>query len=133
MREERIVMGMPARVELVGECEQKHLDVIFALWEAIDERFSTYKDTSEIMRINRGEISPAQFSKEVQEVFSLAESTAAQTNGYFNIKRPDGFIDPSGLVKGWAIQQAAQLAQERGFNSYYLEIGGDIQTSGKNE
>jgi thiamine biosynthesis lipoprotein len=131
MREERIVMGMPARVELVGAQDKKPLDAIFELWRDIDERFSTYKDSSEISRINRKEIHEADYSGEMHEIFSLAEKTASETAGFFDIKRPDGDIDPSGIVKGWAIQKAAELARRLGFDSYYLEIGGDIQTSGR--
>lgn len=133
MRDERIVMGMPARVELIGAGEQELLDAIFNLWNAIDERFSSYKDSSEITRINRGELDEAEYSEEMCEVFSLADSTKDETDGFFNIKRPDGAIDPSGLVKGWAIQKGAKLAQRFGFDSYYLEIGGDIQTSGRDK
>jgi len=34
-------------------------------------------------------------------VFLLAEETNQATSGYFDIKKPDGSYDPSGLVKGW--------------------------------
>lgn len=124
---------MPARVELIGASDQKPLDKIFDLWASIDDRFSTYKDSSEITSINRGEVDEAKYSPEMQEIFSLADKTSIETDGYFNIKRPDGFFDPSGLVKGWAIQKGAMLAQGLGFDSYYLEIGGDIQTRGRDE
>jgi len=40
----------------------------------------------------------------MQEVFVLSEKTAEESDGYFSITKPDGTIDPSGLVKGWAIQ-----------------------------
>lgn len=130
MRDERTVMGMPARVELIGATDQKSLDKIFELWSSIDMRFSAYKDSSEIARINRKEIDTAQYSPEMQEVFDLADKTKTETDGYFDITRPDGHIDPSGLVKGWALQKGADLAQELGFDSYYLEIAGDIQTKG---
>jgi len=130
MRIDKPTMGMLARVELIGAGDQKPLDKIFDLWASIDDRFSTYKDSSEITRINRGEIDKTKYSLEMQEVFSLADKTNAETSGYFDIKRPNGFFDPSGLVKGWAIQKGARLAQELGFDSYYLEIAGDIQTRG---
>lgn len=126
-------MGMPARVELIGANDQKPLDKIFDFWASIDDRFSTYKDSSEITRINRGEVDETKYSPEMQEVFSLADKTSIETEGYFNVKRPDGLFDPSGLVKGWAIQKGAELAQELGFDSYYLEIAGDIQTRGHDE
>jgi len=133
MRLDKLTMGMPARVELIGTNDEKPLERIFDLWAAIDERFSTYKYTSEIMRINRGEINKDNYSPEMQEVFALADKTSMETDGYFDIKQPNGEIDPSGLVKGWAIQKGAELAQKLGFDFYYLEIGGDIQTRGRDE
>lgn len=124
---------MPARVELVGSNNKEAIDNIFNLWAEIDQRFSTYKDSSEISRINRKELPEADYSTEMREIFSLAKETNEKTNGYFNITRPDGLIDPSGLVKGWAIQKGAELARKFGFDSYYLEIGGDIQAKGCDE
>lgn len=133
MRLDQLTMGMPARAELVGAGDKGSIERIFDLWSAIDEHFSTYKYASEIMRINRGEIRKDDYSQEMQEMFALADKTNIETDGYFNIKRPNGEIDPSGLVKGWAIQKGAELAQAMGFDSYYLEIGGDIQTRGRDE
>lgn len=133
MRVERLTMGMPARVELVGATDSEAVDKIFDLWREIDERFSTYKNESEISRINKKELSESEYSAQMREIFSLAQETNVKTRGYFNITQPDGRIDPSGIVKGWAIQKAAVLAQKLGFDSYYLEIAGDIQTRGLDE
>ncbi|HEX8923768.1 MAG TPA: FAD:protein FMN transferase, partial [Patescibacteria group bacterium] len=41
-------------------------------------------------------------------------------------------FDPSGLVKGWAIYNAGKIISHEGYNNFYVEAGGDIQTSGKN-
>jgi len=69
------------------------------IFTSVDKQFSTYKNDSEIMRINRGEISVENYSKEVKEIFALAEKTKRETSGYFDIKKPDGTLDPSGVVK----------------------------------
>jgi thiamine biosynthesis lipoprotein len=53
------------------------------------------------------------------------------TDGFFNIKNK-GFIDPSGLVKGWAIYNAADILCESRLENFYVEAGGDIETHGKN-
>jgi len=53
--------------------------------------------------------------------------------GYFDIRRPDGRVDPSGLVKGWAIRNAARLIETAGFRNYCVEAGGDLQCRGYNE
>ena len=59
----------------------------------------------------------------------MCEQTRQETDGYFDIQR-DGMIDPSGIVKGWAIQQAAHLLQAQGFQHFYIDAGGDIQVAG---
>ena len=132
MRETRDIMGMPVTVEIVG-ASSADLAAVFDYFSAVDARFSTYKSESEISRINRGEITEAQYSDETREVFALSTQTQKDTNGYFSITKPDGSIDPSGLVKGWAIRNAAKLAQKMGYRNYFIDAGGDIESSGRNE
>jgi thiamine biosynthesis lipoprotein len=132
MKQTRILMGMPVTIEVVDEHAQENdLDVIYDYFISIDERFSTYKTTSEISAINRGEISSDDYSDDMREVFMLSEQTKQETQGYFDIKH-DGVFDPSGLVKGWAILNAAQLLRETGFRNFYVDAGGDVQVFGKN-
>jgi thiamine biosynthesis lipoprotein len=133
MRVSRIVMGMPSTVELVGEAARKEdIDAIYDLFDTIDERFSTYKETSEISAINRGECTSDAYSPDMQEVMRLCVETKEFTEGYFDIKTPSGALDPSGLVKGWALERAAHMARDQGYENFYIEIAGDIQTSGTN-
>jgi len=61
----------------------------------------------------------------------MAEQTRQETDGYFDIAR-NGKYDPSGIVKGWAIYNAAEILRQDGFENYYVDAGGDIQASGKN-
>lgn len=141
MREVRDIMGMPIEVEIIGQNVQSALESAFAYLVSVDERFSTYKKESEISKINRGEIALARASAEMREVFEIAEKTKRETNGYFDIKRPDpsiplgagGKIDPSGIVKGWAIQNTAKLIKKAGYENYFVNAGGDIAMSGKNK
>ncbi len=53
------------------------------------------------------------------------------SRGYFDIHRPDGSIDPSGLVKGWAIRRVADQLRGIGYRNFFVDAGGDIQTSGR--
>ncbi|CAN5755055.1 FAD:protein FMN transferase [soil metagenome] len=132
MRESRLIMGMPVHLEIVdADVPAEAFEEVFEYFKSVDERFSTYKHDSEISRINRGEIATETYSPEMKEVFQLASKTTQETNGYFSIRTPEGSIDPSGIVKGWAIQKAAELLQARGYQNFYLEIGGDIQTRGQ--
>lgn len=126
-------MGMPITVEVIDEtADQTLLDRIFAYFHHIDQTFSTYKPDSEISRINRGELSEPEWSEEMKTVFALAAQTKKETHGYFEIKTPAGPYDPSGLVKGWAIQHAAQILSAAGYQNFFVEAGGDIQVRGHN-
>src|SRR5579871_4321805 len=134
MRETRILMGMPIQVAVVDEAvRQQHLDDVFREFAAIDAQFSPFKEDSEVCRFNRGEIGEGDFSPRMREIASLSEKTRRDTGGYFDIRRPDGGIDPSGMVKGWAILNAARQLAAMGFANFCVDAGGDIQCRGVNE
>jgi thiamine biosynthesis lipoprotein len=67
----------------------------------------------------------------MRTIFALAEQTKQETNGYFDIQH-NGQVDPSGIVKGWAIANAADILRQKGFVNFYVEAGGDIEVSGCN-
>ncbi len=126
-------MGMPVSVHIVdARASQDDAEEVFAYLRRIDSVFSTYKPESETERINRGELSEKDSSKEMRKVIDLCQQTKAETAGYFDA-RYQGRFDPSGIVKGYAIQGAAELLRQRGFQDFYVEAGGDIQTSGHND
>ena len=132
MRDTRLLMGMPITVEIVDAAPAGLLDEVFGYFAAVDARFSTYKPDSEISALNQGRVALADVSLEMQEVLGLAERTRRETDGYFEIRRSDGRLDPSGIVKGWAIRNAADLVRRSGARDFYVDAGGDIQTGGKN-
>lgn len=118
---------MPVTVDIPGSENPEFFRKVFSYFEWVDETFSTYKKTSEISKLNNGIMSG---SKEVREVLRLAADTYNDTNGYFDI-RYQNRIDPSGIVKGWAIHNAAQILSDAGVTDYYVETGGDIEVSGR--
>ena len=133
MKETRLLMGMGITAEISDSSATKEIfDEVFSYFKYVDEKFSTYKNTSEISRVNSGELSEEFWSKDMKEVFALAEETKKLTDGYFDIIRADGTYDPSGLVKGWAIFNAAEIIKRAGFENFYVEAGGDIEARGKN-
>ncbi|TPL11512.1 FAD:protein FMN transferase [Mesorhizobium sp. B2-4-14] len=131
MRETRVLMGMPITVD-IGGASGALIEDVFGYFDRIDRRFSTYKADSEISAINRGDVPVKDWSREMMEVLALAERTKNETGGYFDIRRPDGSLDPSGIVKGWAIRNAAGLVRQAGVDDFFIEAGGDVQSSGKN-
>ncbi|TSC85087.1 MAG: ApbE family lipoprotein [Parcubacteria group bacterium Gr01-1014_13] len=133
MKQTRQLMGMPITVEICDSFATEDIfDKVFSYFDYVDKKFSTYKDESDISQINRGEIKEKDYSQDMLEVWRLCEETKKITNGYFDIKSKDGKYDPSGLVKGWAINNAAKLLQEQGFKNFYVEAGGDIEMHGQN-
>ncbi len=125
-------MGMPVTVEIVDPgVSSAVINRVFAYFEYIDEKFSTYKPYSEISLINQGTLTLEEASYDMRTVFTLAEQLRQTTGGYFNIQH-SGAYDPSGLVKGWAISNAAEIIRQAGFLNFYVEAGGDFQAEGKN-
>ncbi len=123
-------MGMPITVEVVDPgVTEADIANVFAYFRTVDETFSTYKEHSEISKINRGELRADEYSDDMKTIFALSEQTRQETQGYFDI-RHNGVTDPSGIVKGWAILQAATMLKAAGFMHFYIDAGGDIQVAG---
>ena len=130
MKDTRILMGMPVTVEIADDfATEEHLDQVYAFFKAVDERFSTYKETSEISAINAGRLTKSECSDDMRTIMSLCKQTEIETNGYFNCEH-NGYCDPSGIVKGWAIYEAAKLIHSLGYRNFQVDAGGDIQVEG---
>jgi thiamine biosynthesis lipoprotein len=130
MKQTRLLMGMPITVEVADQgVLASDLEAVFSYLVYVDETFSTYKTTSEISRLNRGELREDEYSDDMRTILALSEETRRATGGYFNICHGD-ICDPSGIVKGWAIRNAARILEGAGFGNYYLDAGGDLQLAG---
>ncbi len=129
MQQTQLIMGMPITVTIYGPNAKTLIKTCFDYFRQIDERYSTYKPNSEITKINNG-LPKRQWTKEMKEVLRLCEETKQLTNGYFNIEH-NGQLDPSGLVKGWAINNAAGLLLIYKVKDFCIEAGGDIQVHGQ--
>jgi thiamine biosynthesis lipoprotein len=96
----------------------------------VDAIFSTYKDDSEISRIRRGELRVVDASPEVATVLDLCAQVQVATSGAFTAM-PGGRLDPTGLVKGWAVERASVLLREGGCANHAVNGGGDVQLAGE--
>jgi thiamine biosynthesis lipoprotein len=99
------------------------------LLHRLDAMFSTYRDDSEISRLNRDELSLEDASAELRYVLAECERWRLLTDGWFSV-RAGGALDPSGYVKGWAIQRVSDLLSDAGSASHCINGGGDVQTVG---
>jgi FAD:protein FMN transferase len=92
------VMGMPILVDVRDDdVDEAGLNHVFAWFRWVDATFSTYKDDSEISRLARGELAPAEVSPEVRWVLNRCEELREEMRGYFDA-RASGAFDPSGLM-----------------------------------
>src|SRR6516225_3751987 len=95
----------------------------------VDATFSPYRDDSDVSRFGRGALTLAECAPELAEVLAACADVAARSGGYFTV-RPGGRFDPSGYVKGWAIERAAALLTQAGSASHLVNGGGDVQCVG---
>lgn len=129
------VMGMPVSVHLRGEGSRSakaeaRVEAGYDELRAVDVLFSPYLEDSEVSRIDRGELAVVDAHPLVAEVVGLCETARVLTDGSFDAWRPgpDGrtHFDPTGLVKGWAVQRVAEhLAAGLGCD-VSVNAGGDI-------
>lgn len=129
------VMGMPVIVEVCDMgFDETVLDRVFAWLHFVDATFSTYRQDSDISRLNRGEIALADAHVSVQSVLRRCESLRRSTHGYFDVAAPmasvGGGVDPSGFVKGWAVNGAGLLLSRAGAKRWCVNAGGDICLNG---
>ena len=129
------LMGMPISLALRGRHaddatgEQAWQDALAELrW--VDEVFSTWRPDSEISRLDRGELSVADCHPTVAEVLRLGDDARVSSGGAFDVclPGPDGVrrLDPSGVVKGWAVDRAVAPLLALTDTDVCLSAGGDM-------
>ena len=129
------VMGMPISLALRGRhATGPEAD---AAWEAalaelrrVDEVFSTWRSDSQVSRLGRGELSVADCDPTVAEVLRLGDDARVASDGAFDVCLPgaDGVrrLDPSGVVKGWAVDRAVRPLLALVDTDVCLSAGGDM-------
>ena len=129
------VMGMPISLALRG----RHTDDGWAAsaWQQVmselrevDLVFSTYRPGSVVSALRRGEITVGDCPPEVAEVLALGRAAERESGGAFNLWLPDAdgvpVLDPSGVVKGWAVERAAAALRALPDTDFCLSAGGDM-------
>ena len=100
----------------------------------VDATFSPYKDHSPITALGRGEMNLDDAGPEIRGVLRLCETLRDDSEGVFDvfaIPAPNGTtLDPSGLVKGWSIEHAAEILEQHGCSNFCINAGGDIAIRG---
>lgn len=91
-----------------------------------DRTFSLYKPESPLSQLAAGKTSVANCPPEVNEIWDECERLEKLTGGWFCAFTPQNTFDPSGLVKTWAANRAAESLLAAGIVDFTLNAGGDI-------
>lgn len=131
------------RIDVRDAIDEHTIDALWAWFQRVDDLFSTWRDDSEICRLARGALTLAETSPEVPVVLELCEQMKLTSNGAFDIafaadtrvvRRPgSSAIDPTGIVKGWAVDRAAGLLSVAGASNFSINAGGDVLVRGRPE
>lgn len=122
-------MGMPIGID-VRDADGVDVEAAFDWLREVDATFSTYRPDSDISRLGRGDLTLDQCRPEVDEVLTRCLALERATGGFFSV-RAAGRLDPSGFVKGWAVDGAARRLAAAGATSFCINAGGDIVARGR--
>ena len=135
--------GTVISVDVRDPVDESVVDACFAWFTRVDDLFSTWRYDTEIMRITRGELAATEYSPEMATVLRLCEDMRLESGGAFDISfgaracavpAPGrAALDPSGLVKGWAVARAGDLLRDAGASNFFVNAGGDVLTAGRAE
>jgi thiamine biosynthesis lipoprotein len=129
-----MVIGVDVRDALEPSVLETAIEEVFAWLHWVDATFSPYRPDSQISRFDRGELSLAACCADVRWVLGRCEELRTETGGYFNARaNPRRALDPSGLVKGWAVERASGLLAAAGAVNHCINAAGDIRTRGEPE
>jgi FAD:protein FMN transferase len=96
-------------------------------FESVNARFSKYLFDSEVNKWARGELHKT--SPQLREIVGACDLACQKTGGYFSANY-GGDFDPSGYVKGWAVDGAAKIIARAGYNWFCVNAGGDMSLCG---
>jgi thiamine biosynthesis lipoprotein len=135
VRHVELVMGTAVSIDIADPLPdgtvRAMVDDVCAWLHEVDHRFSTYREDSEVNRLHRGELSSREFSPDLRFVLETCADLWRETDGYFDAYAT-GRLDPSGYVKGWAVEVASSRLAAAGSRHHCLNAGGDIRTRGHN-
>ncbi|PXW31831.1 UNVERIFIED_CONTAM: thiamine biosynthesis lipoprotein [Williamsia faeni] len=129
------IMGMPISVHVRAlDIDRAEIGLaveqVFTHLRRADAVFSTYNADSGLMRLRHGRLAAAEVDPWIGKVDKLCRAATDATGGLFtsDLLGPDGTRgwDPTGLVKGWAVRDAAEHLRNLDHVGFSINAGGDI-------
>jgi FAD:protein FMN transferase len=130
------VMGTTVSIDIREPLvDEAALDDAIAWFHDVDARFSPFRPDSEVSRVGSGDLALDDASPDVRAMFTLADELRDLTGGYFDPggHRADRRPDPTGVVKGWAVDEAVALLRLAGARNLQVVAGGDLVAAGEPE
>jgi thiamine biosynthesis lipoprotein len=139
------IMGLP--VTIATRDAAAHEEAVAGAFDRlreVDARFSLYREDSELSALNRGALTLEDAHPTVHEVLRRCEELRVATRGYFDARAAYVLwaggtpatgvgVDPTGLVKGWAVQLAADGLAAAGVCDAFVGAAGDVCVRGEAE
>lgn len=122
-------MGTVFSVELGDAVPESVLHEIWDRLRWVDQTFSPYHADSAISRLAAGRLRVEDCDPALGEVLDRCAEWQRRTGGRFSAMAT-GRLDPSGLVKGWAIEYADELLRAAGSTRHFICGGGDVRVTG---
>lgn len=97
-----------------------------AFFYDVDEELSTFKENSSVSRIRAGKLKIEDAPDMVKEVWRGCLKARELTFGSFDPWAVEGGFDPSGYVKGWAAEKAADMLVAAGCEKVQVNAAGDL-------
>jgi len=112
------VAGPPAARRAVDEASGR--------LHELDAVFSTWLPDSPMSRVRRGALSLGEAPKEIAEALAVCEEIRDAAGGWFDPWAMPGGVDPTGMAKGWIVEQALAQVRAAGVEAALLNAGGDV-------
>ncbi|MDE3065135.1 MAG: FAD:protein FMN transferase, partial [Acidobacteriota bacterium] len=133
---QEVVMGTVVTIDLYREAGVDpgavlpHLARAVTVLHDADKVFSTWRATTPLSRLRRGEITLGEAPPEVTDVLEACRHARELSGGLFDPWALPGGVDPTGYVKGWAAERALDELRDAGLDGAMVNAAGDIASFG---
>lgn len=124
------IVTFDVRGESVGRDVREAVAEAAAFLHDVDSWFSTYRVDTPITALRNGLMAESQAPSVVRQVLDRCRAIRRLTRGAFDPWAVPGGVDPSGFVKGWAADIAAQIVVDHGFSNVSVNAAGDVACRG---